>query len=88
MHASTGSASDYADLNLNAKQGFGLSNHIRGVIGAGYISPSYNNSISYFVMASQATAVDYGDFTLEKQTKRMTVLLKKVILTRLDSTKI
>ena len=63
VHASTGSASDYADLNLNAKQGFGLSNHIRGIIGAGYVSPSYQNSISYFVMASQATAVDYGDFT-------------------------
>ena len=63
VHASTGSASDYADMNLNVKQGFGLSNHIRGVIGAGYVSPSYNGSISYFTMASQATAVDYGDFT-------------------------
>ena len=63
VHASTGSASDYADMNLNVKQGFGLSNSVRGVIGAGYVSPSYNGSISYFTMASQATAVDYGDFT-------------------------
>ena len=50
-------------MNLNVKQGFGLSNSVRGVIGAGYVSPSYNGSISYFTMASQATAVDYGDFT-------------------------
>ena len=63
VHASTGSASDYADMNLNVKQGFGLSNSVRGVIGAGYVSPSYNGSISYFTMASQATAIDYGDFT-------------------------
>ena len=63
VHASTGSATDYADMNLNVKQGFGLSNSVRGVIGAGYVSPSYNGSISYFTMASQATAVDYGDFT-------------------------
>ena len=63
VHTSTGSASDYADMNLNVKQGFGLSNSVRGVIGAGYVSPSYNGSISYFTMASQATAVDYGDFT-------------------------
>jgi len=63
IHATTGSASDYADMNLNVKQGFGLSNSVRGVIGAGYVSPSYNGSISYFTMASQATAVDYGDFT-------------------------
>ena len=63
VHASTGSATDYADMNLNVKQGFGLSNSVRGVIGAGYVSPSYNGSISYFTMASQATAIDYGDFT-------------------------
>ena len=63
VHASTGSASDYADMNLNVKQGFGLSNSVRGVIGAGYVSPSYNGSISYFALASQATANDFGDFT-------------------------
>ena len=62
VHATTGSASDYADLNINAKQGFGLSNHVRGVVGAGYVSPTYNNSISYFTMASTATARDFGDF--------------------------
>ena len=63
VHASTGSATDYADMNLNVKQGFGLSNSTRGVIGAGYVSPTYNGSISYFTMASTATAVDFGDFT-------------------------
>ena len=62
VHASTGSATDYADMNLNVKQGFGLSNQVRGVIGAGYVAPAYNNSISYFAMASTATAVDFGDF--------------------------
>ena len=65
-HASTGSASDYADLAYLSKNGFGLSNQVRGVIGRGWGGPNpvgYTGDISYFTMASQATGVDFGDFT-------------------------
>ena len=63
IHATTGSAADYADLAHISKQGFGLSNHVRGVIGRGYGGSGYTGDISYFAMASPQTGVDFGDFT-------------------------
>ena len=58
--ASTGNATDFGDLTVAVRGGFGMSNSSRGLL-AGGNNPSDQNTIGYITIASTGNAADYGD---------------------------
>ena len=61
--ASTGNATDFGDLTVAVRGGFGMSNSSRGLL-AGGNNPSDQNTIGYITIASTGNATDYGDLIL------------------------
>ena len=62
--ASTGSASDFADLDFTSKNGGSYANATRAIQHRGYGAPSIDHEdVCFFTMAHQGNAVDFGDIT-------------------------
>ena len=67
--ASTGNATDFGDLPANITShsaGSGVSNSIRAVRCAGYVSPTGVNRIDYVTIATTGNASDFGDVTVAR----------------------
>ena len=67
--ASTGNAADFGDLPANITShsaGSGVSNSIRAVRCAGYVSPTGVNRIDYVTIATTGNASDFGDVTVAR----------------------
>ena len=67
--SSTGNAIDFGDLPANItshSSGSGVSNSIRAVRCAGYVSPTGTNRIDYVTIATTGNASDFGDVTVAR----------------------
>jgi hypothetical protein len=64
---SQGNEEYFGDLDGDARSGLQLgqvSSSIRGVFGAGFVSPAVKNEINYVTIASAGNALDFGDLSV------------------------
>ena len=64
--ASTGNAQNFGDLNGGRSSAAGLSSATRGLIGAGYITPTGINTIEFITIATLGNSTDFGDCTVAR----------------------
>jgi len=64
--ATTGNAQDFGDLNKNTLQQGGCSNSTRGLLGGGYVSPTYTNDIDYIIITTLGNAQNFGDLSASR----------------------
>ena len=62
----TGNALDFGDLSFGTASGGSCGSQTRGLVGASYIAPAYQNSINnidYYTIATTGNGADFGDLT-------------------------
>jgi hypothetical protein len=59
--ASTGNATDFGDLTVAVRGGFGMSNSSRGLLAGGNNPSDQQYNAGYITIASTGNAADYGD---------------------------
>ena len=64
--ATTGNAQNFGDLNSGRSSAAGLSSATRGLIGAGYITPTGINTIEFITIATLGNSTDFGDCTVAR----------------------